>query len=77
MPNKTSLQGTAREDYLKAIYRLEHAEQGERRRVTKGDAVHPAWSSDGGRIAYWAAEMGNYDVWTIPATGGNAKLTKI
>ena len=34
MPNKTSLQGTAREDYLKAIYRLELPEQGERRRVT-------------------------------------------
>jgi DtxR family Mn-dependent transcriptional regulator len=34
MPNKTSLQGTAREDYLKAIYHLEHPDQGERRRVT-------------------------------------------
>jgi tricorn protease len=46
---------------------------GERRVVYDlGDAVQPRWSPDGQRIAFWAfaAQGGQRDVWTIPASGG-------
>ena len=35
-----------------------------------GDAVQPAWSPSGARIAYWAVDTGQRDIYTIPAAGG-------
>jgi Tol biopolymer transport system component len=44
---------------------------GEKRQITKGDAVQPNWSPHGQRIAYWAADAaGRRDIWTMPAQGG-------
>ena len=45
---------------------------GERRRVTSDtDAVQPAWSPHGQRIAYWGLARGSQrDIWTIAAAGG-------
>jgi len=48
---------------------------GERRLITKGDALQPSWSPHGYRIAYWSRprEAGQgEDIWTIPAGGGEA-----
>jgi Tol biopolymer transport system component len=45
---------------------------GEPRKISDGDAVQPAWSPHGTRIAYWAIPLGGgqRDLWTIPAQGG-------
>jgi Tol biopolymer transport system component len=45
---------------------------GEPRKIYDGDAVQPAWSPHGTRIAYWAIPIGGgqRDIWTIPAQGG-------
>ncbi|HEV8200447.1 MAG TPA: protein kinase [Candidatus Polarisedimenticolia bacterium] len=45
---------------------------GEPRKLYDGDAVQPAWSPHGTRIAYWAIPIGSgqRDIWTIPAQGG-------
>jgi eukaryotic-like serine/threonine-protein kinase len=44
---------------------------GNRRLVYEGDAVQPAWSPHGQRIAFWTVgDDGSRDVYTIPATGG-------
>jgi Tol biopolymer transport system component len=44
---------------------------GEKRLLSKGDAVQPQWSPHGHRIAYWAIDRGGHrDIWTIPAQGG-------
>ena len=48
---------------------------GERRRIFEGDAVQPTWSPQARGIAYWKAfgeQLGQRDIWTIPATGGPA-----
>ncbi|HXT68243.1 MAG TPA: protein kinase [Vicinamibacterales bacterium] len=46
------------------------------RELTKGDAVQPAWSPSGTRLAYWANTSGQRDIYTIAATGGEAiKIT--
>jgi Tol biopolymer transport system component/aminoglycoside phosphotransferase (APT) family kinase protein len=44
---------------------------GEPRRIFAGDAVQPAWSPGGERIAFWAIDQGKgiRDVWTIAADG--------
>jgi Tol biopolymer transport system component len=44
----------------------------EKRKITNGDAVQPAWSPHGLRIAYWAVPPGSgqRDIWTIPVKGG-------
>ena len=36
----------------------------------KGDAVEPAWSPNNKRIAFWAADTGQRDIFTIPVEGG-------
>ncbi len=36
-----------------------------------GDAVEPAWSPDGRRIAFWAVSGGQRDLFTIAAEGGD------
>jgi Tol biopolymer transport system component/tRNA A-37 threonylcarbamoyl transferase component Bud32 len=43
---------------------------GDKRVVTEGDAVQPSWSPHGDRIAYWAVNGGQRDIWTVPAGGG-------
>jgi Tol biopolymer transport system component/serine/threonine protein kinase len=45
---------------------------GQKRLITKGDAVQPAWSSDGNWIAYWAIPLdsGQRDLWIINSHGG-------
>ena len=43
---------------------------GKSRKVLEGDAVQPAWSPDGSRIAYWANTGGQRDIWTVDANGG-------
>jgi len=49
------------------------ASGGEPRRIFAGDAVQPAWSPSGARIAYWAMDLasGIRDVWTIAADGSD------
>jgi Tol biopolymer transport system component/predicted Ser/Thr protein kinase len=42
---------------------------GQKRLISKGDAVQPSWSPDGYRIAYWAQEGGRRDIWTMTADG--------
>jgi Tol biopolymer transport system component len=39
--------------------------------LTESDAVQPDWSPDGGRIAYWANNGGQRDIWTVSASGGD------
>jgi Tol biopolymer transport system component/serine/threonine protein kinase len=45
---------------------------GARRLLAEGDAVQPAWSPNGHRIAFWGrtTSAGPGDIWTMPATGG-------
>ncbi|HVG26394.1 MAG TPA: protein kinase, partial [Acidobacteriaceae bacterium] len=44
---------------------------GERRQVTKEDAIQPNWSPHGNRIAYGGRRnAAQRDIWTIPAGGG-------
>ena len=44
---------------------------GEKRMISKGDAVQPHWSPHGLRVAYWGIQKGGQrDIWTIPASGG-------
>jgi Tol biopolymer transport system component len=47
---------------------------GRLRRVSAGDAVQPAWSPHGQRIAFWGLVKGGSrrDLWTVPADGGPA-----
>jgi eukaryotic-like serine/threonine-protein kinase len=51
---------------------------GEKRQLTDpktGDAVQPAWSPAGVRIAYWGKHKGGQrDIWTIPALAGGAPV---
>ena len=46
------------------------AKGGAPRRLSDGDAVQPMWSPSGARIADWAVETGQRDIYTIPASGG-------
>jgi len=39
-------------------------------KITDGDAVQPAWSPSGQRIAFWANDGGQRDIFTIAAAGG-------
>ena len=43
---------------------------GQPRKIDDGDAVQPAWSPSGARIAFSAATAGQKDLFTIPAAGG-------
>ena len=50
-------------------------EGGAKRPLPTADAVQPAWSPDGSRIAYWGnGEGGRRDIWTIAADGSGAPL---
>jgi Tol biopolymer transport system component len=40
--------------------------------ISTGDAVQPRLSPHGHRIAYWANQSGQRDVWTMPASGTSA-----
>jgi Tol biopolymer transport system component/serine/threonine protein kinase len=49
------------------------ARSGEKRLVTKEDAVDPSWSPNGHRIAFCSIYRdGNREIYTLPATGGEA-----
>ncbi|HEY2293110.1 MAG TPA: protein kinase [Thermoanaerobaculia bacterium] len=53
-----------------AVYRISLA-TGQRRLVSRGDAVQPSWSPHGFRIAYWGlSPSGERMIWTLPAAGG-------
>lgn len=45
---------------------------GRTRRIAAADAVQPAWSPHGQRVAFWGLATGGArrDLWTVPATGG-------
>ena len=43
---------------------------GRPKKIDGGDAVQPAWSPSGARIAFWASTGGQRDLFTIPAAGG-------
>ena len=44
---------------------------GDTRTLSTGDAVQPAWSPSGKRIAYWGLwERGQRDIWTVAVGGG-------
>jgi Tol biopolymer transport system component len=47
---------------------------GRLRRITRDDAVQPAWSPSGHRVAFWGLAQGSArrDLWTVPAEGGPA-----
>lgn len=47
---------------------------GEKRQLSRGDAMQPSWSPGGHRIAYWGLRggSGQRDLWTVPAGGGEA-----
>jgi eukaryotic-like serine/threonine-protein kinase len=46
------------------------ASSGEKRLITKRDAVQPNWSPNNFRIAFWAInEGGQRDIWTVSANG--------
>ncbi len=49
-------------------------EDGRVRRITAEDALQPAWSPHGYRLAYWGLAKGSArrDLWTVPAGGGDA-----
>jgi Tol biopolymer transport system component len=51
------------------------ASGGEKRQLTKRDivpdAAQPNWSPHGHRIAYWAVNGGQRDIWTVSADGTN------
>ena len=51
-----------------------NSETGAKRRIFDSDGV-PSWSPHGHRIAYWRIRipgrgLGQRDIWTVPATGG-------
>jgi Tol biopolymer transport system component len=46
-------------------------DNGARRLVYKGDAVQPAWSPNGERIAFWASRSGQRDLFTVRARPRN------
>ena len=43
------------------------------RKITDGDAVQPAWSPSGRRIAYWSQVGGHRDLFTIVAKDGTGR----
>lgn len=47
-------------------------ESGASRPLVSGDAVQPAWSPGGARVAYWGFQPGSRraDIWTVAADGG-------
>ena len=46
---------------------------GDRRLLDDGDAVQPAWSPHGQRVAFWGtAEGSQRDIWTVPSAGPGA-----
>jgi serine/threonine protein kinase len=44
-------------------------ETGKAHQISKADGVQPHWSPHGQRIAYWAHQGGNRDIWTIRPDG--------
>jgi Tol biopolymer transport system component len=43
------------------------------RKLWNGDAVQPSWSPHGMRIAFWANDSGQRDIWTIAEAGGTPR----
>jgi len=44
------------------------------RKIDDGDAIQPAWSPSGARIAFWQVVGGQRDIVTMPAAGGAHQL---
>jgi dipeptidyl aminopeptidase/acylaminoacyl peptidase/CubicO group peptidase (beta-lactamase class C family) len=58
---------------VRAIWQV-GTRDGEPRRLTRGPSdTAPAWSPDGGRIAFLRAEDGPAQLWLLPADGGEAE----
>ena len=65
-----SLEPSERGAYPSAL-RTISLTSGQTSQITRGDAVQPAWSPHGFRIAYWGIHKGGHrDIWTISADGG-------
>ncbi|HVE66533.1 MAG TPA: hypothetical protein VNC59_08125, partial [Thermoanaerobaculia bacterium] len=67
----------ARSSTLNQLLVLDAA-TGARRSIPTGDAVQPAWSPHGHRIAYWGlreGKAGQRDIWTVGSRGGSAPVS--
>jgi Tol biopolymer transport system component len=53
---------------------------GEKRQVTRHDAMQPSWSPHGWRIAFWGLReeaAGQRDLWTVAADGSEAEIEAV
>jgi serine/threonine protein kinase len=57
-----------------AIYRLRVGAD-QPHLIHRGDAVQPTWSPHGVRVAYWSAEAGKRDIYTIGFNGSPVRVT--
>ncbi|MCB0047649.1 MAG: TolB family protein [Caldilineaceae bacterium] len=68
--NRLAVSHFTNEDVISRIYTLPLAGGTPRLVTEKGHSFLHGWSPDGQRLAYCGARNGQYDVYTIPVTGG-------